>query len=340
MKLQYFLIQLFFLGTFMSCKESRLTQGSKYVFCTLSDAKREIVSDTFTHFFEKVNPLDIAIQIKDTSVFSQGKAVEVYKQFLKNDVRTFTKAEEEKVGALFDRALQTFYAIDSTLKLPVIKLIKVESKGYGSSAYYTRNACIVFPEVALSFEEGPQKERLFETMLHEIAHIYARYNNKVQEACYARLGFAKLSKVRFSSFLEERILLNPDGVDIRYSISLQDSTGKDIEAIPLIFSKFKQFNVAQPAFFSHLMFQFFEVEINEKGEAIILAENLGYDRTAVKGFWEQVTRNTDYIIHPDELLADNLVFLALYKAGDKSVLENLEADGQKLLLDLEQIILK
>ena len=45
----------------------------------------------------------------------------------------------------------------------------------------------------------------------------------------------------------------------------------------------------------------------------------------VTGFFEQVGKNTSYLIHPEEILADNFVFLVTNKRGLPSpkVVENL-----------------
>jgi hypothetical protein len=57
--------------------------------------------------------------------------------------------------------------------------------------------------------------------------------------------------------------------------------------------------------------------------------------SAVAGFFEQVGRNTDYIIHPEEILASNFAMLVLGDSGlpSRDVLERmreiLEAAGRQ-----------
>ena len=60
----------------------------------------------------------------------------------------------------------------------------------------------------------------------------------------------------------------------------------------------------------------------------------------VNNFFEQIGRNTNYIIHPDEVLADNFIFLTMWRAGEKT-LKDLKIntdEGKQLLLDMEKII--
>jgi len=50
----------------------------------------------------------------------------------------------------------------------------------------------------------------------------------------------------------------------------------------------------------------------------------------VDGFYEQIGRNTDYIIHPEETLANNFVHLMIGKKGLKN--PEIPAQIEKLLL--------
>ena len=38
-----------------------------------------------------------------------------------------------------------------------------------------------------------------------------------------------------------------------------------------------------------------------------------------QNFFEQIEENTNYIIHPDEVLADNFIFLTMWRAGEKTL---------------------
>ena len=62
----------------------------------------------------------------------------------------------------------------------------------------------------------------------------------------------------------------------------------------------------------------------------------------VENFFEQIGKNTNYIIHPDEVLADNFIFLSMWRAGEKTLteLDIKTAAGKQLLLDIEQILVK
>ena len=57
----------------------------------------------------------------------------------------------------------------------------------------------------------------------------------------------------------------------------------------------------------------------------------------VEGFYEQIQRNTNYIIHPDEILADNFIFLVQAKK-DPRTLGQFSEEGIRLIEKMEKII--
>ena len=82
-------------------------------------------------------------------------------------------------------------------------------------------------------------------------------------------------------------------------------------------------------FFNYLQFQFLIVEKDSgttnlhfvsEGSSPKLVEMEG-----VTGFMEQVGKNTDYIIHPEEILADNFALLVLqsHQAASPEILQKL-----------------
>lgn len=311
---------------------------TNYRLLSVTDAQKQVIQDTSEGYFEKVMPLEMSIQLQQNrSDEDRNQLLPDYRQFLQEDVLSFTPSEEIAVKAVMDRAFELCRNIDPNMPLPTIHLIKTAGKYYGTSVFYTRDNAIVIPAPLVPQNATGDNESFLATMLHEIFHIYSRYNPKKRDALYARLGFDKLTQLELSKFLQHRVLYNPDGVDLRYAITVKDKTGRAFEAIPVIYSRFKTFNTQQPRFFSHLSFQLFEVQEKE-GVWTVVNPNTGYSIDEITGFWEQVERNTQYNIHPDELCADNFVLLALSTANKGKNLEKLTPSGRQLVRDLEAII--
>ena len=61
-------------------------------------------------------------------------------------------------------------------------------------------------------------------MLHEIFHIYSRYNPQKRDRLYELIGFKNIgdpTRLKMTAPLKDRILLNPDGVNYAYAIELK-----------------------------------------------------------------------------------------------------------------------
>jgi hypothetical protein len=312
-----------------------------YRLLSKSEASKWIITDEKETFFDKVANLEMSIQMKESREEDARETVLTdYKKMLQDDLQEFSKEEKEITKELFDRALELCYMIDPNLKLPEIFLIKTAGKYYGPSVYYTRDNSIIIPSNVLGMDKQAAKDAFLSTMIHEIFHIFSRYNKDKRDALYQRIGFEKLPQLNLSEFLKKRVLYNPDGVDLRYSITVKDrETGREFEAIPVIYSRYKAYNSNLNAFFGYLTFQLFEVR-DRAGVWSVVNKDVGYSVDDVTGFWEQVGRNTMYNIHPDELCADNFILMAFAKATNGKNLEKLSKEGQQLVKDLEAILTK
>ncbi|MCH2021551.1 MAG: hypothetical protein MK207_03630 [Saprospiraceae bacterium] len=319
---------------------STTVQSVKEGYRLLSEkqARKWIVTDSKEAFFEKVTTLEMSIQMKQTeSNISREVVLEKYKKMLQDDLSEFTNKESEVVKQLFDKALDLCYQISPNINLPEIFLIKTKGNYYGSGVYYTRDNSIIIPSPMLDLDANAKNLSFLKTMIHEIFHIYSRYNKDKREALYKRIGFNKIPNLALSEFLQKRVLYNPDGVDLLYSINVKDSTGRSFKAIPVIYSKHNAYMESTPAFFSYLTFQLFEISKRD-GIWSVKNKNIGNSIEDLTGFWEQVGTNTKYNIHPDEICADNFVIMAFAKETQGKNLKNLTNEGRQLIIDLETII--
>ncbi|MDC0230846.1 hypothetical protein OAK19_02680 [Aureispira] len=301
-------------------------------------ARKWIIIDNKESFFDKVTPLEMSIQMKQNHKnIPREEVLEKYKKMLQDDLSEFTNEEKEIVKKLFDKALELCYQISPEINLPEIFLIKTKGHYYGSSVYYTRDNSIVIPAPMLNLGANLKNMSFLRTMIHEIFHIYSRYNKDKRDAMYKRIGFDKIPNLSLSDFLEKRVLYNPDGVDLRYSINVKDSTGRTFKAIPVIYSKHNGYKETIPSFFSYLTFQLYEIR-DRAGIWSVKNKDIGNSIEDLTGFWEQVGTNTKYNIHPDEICADNFVIMAFAKETEGKNLKDLTDEGRQLVLDLETII--
>lgn len=300
-------------------------------------AKNILCNDTTDLFFQAIQPLEICIQLKldDSSCQALKSAprdsqINIYKTFIASDARDFSPEEQKITNESMQNALQLCYQAFPNLALPdTILLIKAENQHYGPTVYFTRENSIIIPAAAIT---AANQQKLQDVLIHEIFHVFSRYNPATRQALFARIGFRPIQKLELSPFLQARQLINPDAVDCRYIISLKqgDST---ILAVPIIYSQFANYN-SKLNFFNHLIFELFEVEAiaGEENAYRIISPNVGINPKELPDFFEQVGRNTNYIIHPEEIIADNFRHLVLDQIPQLPNSELTEA-LRKIILD-------
>jgi hypothetical protein len=87
------------------------------------------------------------------------------------------------------------------------------------------------------------------------------------------------------------------------------------------YSRVPDYNPEIQGLFSYVTFGLFEVNLCDQGWKVVtdpLGDLRPIDPATVEGFFEQVGRNTSYLIHPEEILADNLALLAMARASGKT----------------------
>ena len=129
----------------------------------------------------------------------------------------------------------------------------------------------------------------------------------MREALYQAIGFTACAEVQLEASLQPRKITNPDAPRNDHSIRLRVG-GKEVAAVPILFSATEKYDTHRGGeFFSYLQFQFL---ILENGSGSLSAGEV-VPPSRVSGFFEQVGRNTDYVIHPEEILAENFAMLVL-----------------------------
>ena len=256
-------------------------------------------------FIQRLSPFDRSARMKTDKAVSEGELLE----FIGRNVVDWTKEETQTVQAAIE-AMQPLFR-DLPLSLPpTVQLIKTTGAEEGNAAY-TRSTAIVLPKGVL----GKIQQELQQLICHELFHILSRQNPELREELYGIIGFTKCNEIKLPPELERRKITNPDAPRNDHFIRLQID-GHESLAVPILLSSVETYDVKRGGeFFAYLQFQFLVVE-KDRGSANLKAVSegsspklVGMER--VSGFMEQVGRNTDYIIHPEEILADNFALLVL-----------------------------
>lgn len=303
-----------------------------------------ITADPMQGFFEEVTSLDMQIQLQSSYPpnTSREKILRDYLDLLERDVASFTAKEKILLDHVWRKAYADVSSIKEGLFPDTISLVKTLAQHYGPGVYYTRGKGIIIPENELmeSNEDG-----LYDVMLHELFHIWSRLNPEKQKQLYNLIGFRKLPvatrELEMNSALKSRILLNPDGIDYGYTIQLVKENGHLVDAIPIITSTQSSYDQDQPGFFTYLSFQLFPIEKTPDDKYLVISTEDGLaPENLIEGsnFHSIIKDNTGYIIHPDEIMADNFVLWVKQNRERVPAELPLSEEGQRLLDQIHVII--
>ncbi len=317
-------------------------QRGQFVALDSSQAAQHIASDPEEGFFERVNAVDMGLQLRQCFPDSllRRDILPRYRLALRRDVSSFS--EEEAALLLAQLRIIRQWAVDfgaADLFPDTLKLIKSRGSLYGEGAFFTRGKAIIVPEDAL---QRPNRQELRRTLLHELFHIYSRRHPKKREALYSILGFEPLNAaVRLPDSIAGQVLLNPDGLADHFAVKLENGADS-VLAYPLLRARPDCYREDQPGFFAYIDFQLYPLTLTPDGEytlALDAAGNSPITYYELPGFFDRIGDNTSYIIHPDEILADNLALLFLRAYEPEQLAETVfSARGEQILKDMRAII--
>jgi len=262
------------------------------------------ILSTKDDFISRLSPFDRAARLKVDRAVSE----EEFLNFISRNTLDWAKDDIETVRTSVEELRSALRQFSVRLP-PTVQMIKTTGAEEGNAAY-TRGTAIIIPQAALA--KG-QKE-MEKLICHELFHILSRQNPSLRERLYEAIGFALCDEIELPSELASRKITNPDAPRNDHFIRLS-VRGQEYLAVPVLFSTAKVYSVERGGeFFDYLNFQFL---IMEKANALHL--DIHYENSMpelvgpqeVSGFFEQVGRNTQYIIHPEEILADNFALLVL-----------------------------
>jgi hypothetical protein len=245
-------------------------------------------------FVQHLSAFDRAARLKTDGEIDQ----EQFLAFVRQNVLPWSAIERAKVEsaiAAIRPALQ-----ELRVRFPrEIVFIKTSGAGEGH-AFYTRDTAIIMPETELTKADETALEK---TIAHELFHILSRTSPALREPLYAAIRFKPCAEAQLPPPLRVRKITNPDAPRNDHGISLRVGD-RNVLAIPVLLSRTAHYDREKGGeFFDYLELKFLIADARADTELV--------DLKAVSGFFEQVGKNTDYIIHPEEILADNFALLVL-----------------------------
>lgn len=242
-------------------------------------------------FISRLSPFDRAARLHSTRPISETE----FLQHVSASVKSWQHSEQ----ALISQALHEISAALAALTLPwpeLIQLIRTSGAEEGG-APYTRGTAIMLPDAVFSEQ---RRHTLAGLMLHELFHVLTRHHPQLKQKLYGAIGFYPCAEAQLPASLAAKRITNPDAPVSDYQICLQIEH-QQTWALPLLLSDSPDYDQTRGGeFFDYLSLRFYF----QREDKAYLAE-----LEEVSGFYEQVGRNTGYILHPEEILADNFALL-------------------------------
>jgi len=297
------------LGAALLCGLIGSAIGQELVFSPAADARR--ILSTKDAFVERLSPFDRSSRMKTDRAIAEGEFLE----FVASAALEWEPREKDAI----DSAFREVRPAVARLLRPIpgrINVIKTSGREEGNVPY-TRGNAIIFPTRALA---SPRRE-IQKVLAHEVFHVTSRAHPSIVKPLYGSIGFQYCGEIEFPANLAPRKITNPDAPNNDYCIRLQVG-GERVWAVPILFSNTPKYDISRGGeFFQYLQMAFVLVERSpEAGKPPRTLLNSQGIRLAglhqVSGFFEQVGRNTDEILHPEEIIAANFALLAL---GERNV---------------------
>jgi hypothetical protein len=281
--------------------------GAKVHFASASEGGQTL--KTRDDFIQRLSPFDRSARMKVARAVSEDE----FLAFVGSNVIGWSQEQIQLVSKAID-ALRPRLG-DLSLPLPpTIQLIQTTGNEEGGAAY-TRGAAIILTKDELAKDE----ETLQRLIAHELFHVLSRQNPELREKLYRIIGFEKCNEIELPSDLKRRKITNPDAPRNDHFIRLRVD-GSECLAVPILLSSAETYDTKRGGeFFAYLQFKFLVVEKSADSKTLKPAfegaspKLVGPER--VSGFMEQIGRNTEYVIHPEEVLAENFALLVLKKAN-------------------------
>jgi hypothetical protein len=235
--------------------------------------------------------------------------------------RGWTALEKANWQALVGKLSDAMNGLN--LHLPNIDLIKTSGEEEFGGAY-TRRHAIMLPESVASLPTTDSRRAYF-LLAHETFHVLSRTDSHLRDELYALLGFKTVDGFEYPAELEGRRLSNPDAFEYLHTLTVQ-SGSESVDVMPVIQSLLPLDEVIQlPNFFDALDIVLLSVDAGT-GEALRDSNGDPIKYNFGNTNWiPLMLRNSSYIIHPEEILADNFATLMEWRAD--GVLPPANPDG-------------
>ena len=228
------------------------------------------------------------------------------RHFLGEQAVDFTSEEEAVWNEAIAALARGVQGMGSVLP-PEVLVVKTTGREERDHAYTRANA-IVLPAARVRSLRG---ERALRLLAHELFHVASRASPALRDATYALLGFAPFGPIMPPPELDDKRMTNPDAYALGHYVRLGERAFIPLLTCPLpladVLDRTSVLGVARVTLL--------EIDV-DAGTIVRDADGAPVLVEARATEWsKRVARNSEYTIHPEEVLADNLSLLVRRRLG-------------------------
>lgn len=216
----------------------------------------------------------------------------------------------EAEQARWTKALQALAPAFNALNVPLPpEVLLVRSSGRESAdTPHTRGGAVMIRQ---AFDQQAYSDT--ELLAHELWHVASRHAPALAARLYALIGYQACAELEWPAAWRPLRIANPDAPQHRHLMRLKID-GRPVAVMPVVVSASDRPDLAGGDTVVTLMeTRLLEVQPGQGGSptrAVLRnGEPVWHDPEATPAFMARLGGNTDYVMHPDETIADNLMFL-------------------------------
>ncbi|MES1201257.1 MAG: hypothetical protein ABUS57_07380 [Pseudomonadota bacterium] len=243
-------------------------------------------------YMAALSPADLSIWLKRPD----GGDRAAFAAFLAAGAQEWSPEERTRLEAMLARDTPRLAGLSGWLPEHVL-IAKIDPAASGDSDFTRANA--IFLKAPLPDTE----DKLDDLFFHELFHVLSRHNPERRDALYGVLGFVRCTPMDLPADLRARLLTNPDAPLAEHATPV-GGTDASLYVTPLLVADPTRFTPAHPNFFDYLHVRFTTLRRDSAGRCTPVDTTMKPDalRDVVLA---HAGRNTDYLFHPEETLADN-----------------------------------
>ena len=290
--------------TVRSCTDSN-TLSRRVDFADLNRAKHLLGhTDAWTR---QLSDFDIGLRQRTT----QPTLLQDFLSFAADAGLGWTAQEQAAWRALVDKLSEAMQGMN--LHVPNLDLVKTTGREEFDAAY-TRERAIMLPQSRASSAMTNPRSAYF-LLAHEMFHILSRADSRLRDDLYALLGFNLVKRFEYPAELEERRVSNPDAFEYLHFIRVQ-SFGGTADVLPVNQSLVPLHEAIQlPNFVAALDIVLLAVDASTGAVLRDANGNLIKYNFGNTNWVPLLRRNSSFIIHPEEILADNFATLMEWRSS-------------------------